>query len=54
MCSVFLFEVAMRADKTGTHRVSFERNKKRLLKTATHCGICGKLVDKLEYKKGAQ
>ncbi|HEM4211796.1 TPA: HNH endonuclease [Streptococcus suis] len=40
----------MRADKSGTHRVAFEKNKKRILKTATHCGICGQLVDKkLKY-----
>lgn len=36
----------MRADKTGTHRTAFERNKKRLLKTQNYCGICGKPVDK--------
>lgn len=40
----------MRADKSGTHRVAFEKNKKRILKTATHCGICGQLVNKkLKY-----
>ncbi len=40
----------MRADKNGTHRVAFEKNKKRLLKIATHCGICGQIVDKkLKY-----
>ncbi|MGX7085141.1 HNH endonuclease [Gemella bergeri] len=36
----------MRADKTGTHRVAFDKNKKRLLKTQNYCGICGKPVDK--------
>lgn len=36
----------MRLDKTGTHRVAFEKNKKRLLKTKSYCGICGKPVDK--------
>lgn len=36
----------MRADKTGTHRSAFDKNKKRLLKTQSHCGICGKPVDK--------
>ncbi|HEP1468195.1 TPA: HNH endonuclease, partial [Streptococcus pyogenes] len=36
----------LRADKKGTHRAAFDRNKKKLLKTATICGICGKLVDK--------
>ncbi|HEP1411118.1 HNH endonuclease family protein [Streptococcus pyogenes] len=40
----------LRADKKGTHRVAFDRNKKKLLKVATVCGICGKPVDKsLKY-----
>lgn len=39
-----------RLDKIGPHRIAFEKNKKRLLKTATHCGICGQLVNKkLKY-----
>lgn len=42
--------MAARADKKGTHRVAFEKNKKRLLKTQTVCGICGKQIDKkLKY-----
>lgn len=40
----------LRADKSGPHRVAFEKNKKRLLKSSTHCGICGQLVNKkLKY-----
>ncbi|HJB24231.1 MAG TPA: HNH endonuclease [Candidatus Jeotgalibaca pullicola] len=40
----------VRADKQGPHRVAFERNKKRILKTKHICGICGKPVDKkLKY-----
>ena len=40
----------MRADKSGPHRVAFEKNKKRILKTETICGICGKPVNKkLKY-----
>ncbi|MGT2923421.1 HNH endonuclease [Streptococcus canis] len=37
----------LRADKKGPHRVAFDRNKKKLLKTANTCGICGKPVDKM-------
>ncbi|HGU0235196.1 TPA: HNH endonuclease signature motif containing protein [Streptococcus pyogenes] len=40
----------LRADKKGTHRVAFEKNKRKLLKTTNLCGICGKPVDKtLKY-----
>ncbi len=35
-----------RLDKKGPHRVAFERNKKRILKTKHICGICGHDVDK--------
>ena len=35
-----------RLDKKGPHRVAFERNKKRILKTKHTCGICGQDVDK--------
>lgn len=39
-----------RADRQGAHRVAFEKNKKRILKTENVCGICGKPVDKrLKY-----
>ena len=39
-----------RPDKEGTHRAQFEKNKKRLLKTDSICGICGKPIDKrLKY-----
>ena len=34
-----------RIDQTGTHRANFEKNKKKIYKTQTHCGICGKPVD---------
>ena len=36
----------LRADKTGAHRVAFEKNRAILLKTQNTCGICGHLVDK--------
>lgn len=40
----------LRPDKSGTHRVVYESNKKKILKTQTICGICGKPVDKsLKY-----
>lgn len=35
-----------RPDHDGTHRLAFERNKKRILMTQDCCGICGKPVDK--------
>lgn len=42
--------IEIRPDRQGTHRVAFEKNKKRLLKTQSTCGICGKPVDKtLKY-----
>ncbi|WP_096819070.1 HNH endonuclease signature motif containing protein [Lactococcus fujiensis] len=37
--------VALRADKQGPHRVAFDKNKARILKTQSVCGICGKPVD---------
>jgi len=36
----------LRADRQGAHRVAFEKNRKRILKTQNTCGICGKPVDK--------
>ena len=39
-----------RADRDGTHRGQFEKNKKRIYATQNTCGICGKPVDKdLKY-----
>ena len=39
-----------RADRSGPHRVAFEKNKKIILKTKNVCGICGRPVDKsLKY-----
>lgn len=38
--------VAKRPDKTGTHRTTYESNRKKILKTQSICGICGKPVDK--------
>lgn len=35
----------LRADRSGPHRVQFEKNKKILLKTQDVCGICGKPID---------
>ncbi|MDO5015276.1 MAG: HNH endonuclease signature motif containing protein [Clostridia bacterium] len=34
-----------RPDRSGPHRVAFEKNKKRILATQEVCGICGKPVD---------
>ena len=34
-----------RPDKDGTHRLTFERNKKKIYATQRVCGICGKEVD---------
>lgn len=34
-----------RPDREGTHRLAFERNKKKIYATQTVCGICGKPVD---------
>ena len=36
----------IRADRSGPHRVAFEKNKKIILKTRNTCGICGQPVDK--------
>lgn len=38
--------MALRADKQGAHRVAFDKNKKRILKTENVCAICGKPVNK--------
>lgn len=38
------------AERYGTHRGAFEKNKKKILATQTVCGICGKKVDRsLKY-----
>ncbi len=34
-----------RPDQDGTHRLAFERNKKKIYATQTVCGICGRPVD---------
>lgn len=34
-----------RPDKDGSHRLAFERNKKKIYATQNTCGICGKPVD---------
>lgn len=34
-----------RADRNGTHRGAFEKNKKKIYATQSCCGICGKPVD---------
>lgn len=36
----------MRIDRTGEHRVAFDKNKKKILATQEICGICGRPVDK--------
>lgn len=33
------------AERYGTHRGAFEKNKKKIYATQTVCGICGKPVD---------
>ena len=33
------------AERYGTHRGAFEKNKKKILATQTTCGICGKPID---------
>lgn len=33
------------AERYGTHRGAFEKNKKKIFSTQTVCGICGKPVD---------
>lgn len=38
-----------RPDQDGTHRLAYERNKKKIFATQTVCGICGKPVD-FSYK----
>lgn len=38
-----------RPDQDGTHRLAFERNKKKIFATQEVCGICGKPVD-FSYK----
>lgn len=35
-----------RPDRSGSHRVAYEKNRKRIMKTQSVCGICGKPVDK--------
>lgn len=34
-----------RPDKDGTHRLAFDRNKKKIYATQRVCGICGKPVE---------
>lgn len=34
-----------RPDQDGTHRLAFERNKKKIYATQSVCGICGRPVD---------
>lgn len=36
----------MRTDKLPGHRAAYENNRKKILATQNHCGICGKEVDK--------
>jgi 5-methylcytosine-specific restriction endonuclease McrA len=38
-------EQCKRPDRDGTHRLAFDRNKKKIYATQTVCGICGRLVD---------
>ena len=37
--------MAIRPDKQGGHRGSYEKNKKIIFKTQNTCGICGRPVD---------
>ena len=34
-----------RPDRIGAHRTAFDKNKQKILKTQTICGICGQPVD---------
>jgi 5-methylcytosine-specific restriction endonuclease McrA len=36
----------MRPDKQGSHRASYDKNKRIILATQSVCGICGQPVDK--------
>lgn len=39
-----------RPDHDGSHRLAFERNKRKIMASETICGICGQPVDKkLKY-----
>ena len=39
-----------REDQKGPHRTAFDKNKKRIYASQTHCGICGNVVDfRLKY-----
>lgn len=40
-----LTAISLRADKSGPHRVAYDKNRKIILKTRSTCGICGKQVD---------
>ena len=40
-----LLMAVKRPDQNGTHRLAFERAKKKIYATETMCGICGKPVD---------
>lgn len=47
---VCMGQARYRPDHDGSHRLAFERNKKKILATQDTCGICGKPVDKhLKY-----
>lgn len=35
-----------RADRIGSHRTEFDKNRKKIIKTQSVCGICGQPVDK--------
>ena len=35
----------LRADKTGAHRASYEKNRRKIMATENTCGICGQPVD---------
>lgn len=35
----------VRPDKTGTHRTTYEKNRKRILASQNTCGICGHPVN---------
>lgn len=36
----------LRADKRGSHRTEYAKNRKRILLSCNVCAICGKPVDK--------
>ena len=45
VCNSMASNKRNRPDKDGTHRLAFDRNKKKIYATQTCCGLCGRPVD---------